>query len=46
MDSALTPRSKLPDVGTTIFTVIRQLAAQYQALDLSRAPRISPAIRA
>lgn len=34
MDSALTPRSKLPDVGTTIFTVIGQLAAQHQALDL------------
>lgn len=34
MDSALTPRSKLPDVGTTIFTVIGQLAAQHNALDL------------
>ena len=34
MDSALMPRSKLPDVGTTIFTVIGQLAAQHQALDL------------
>jgi aspartate/methionine/tyrosine aminotransferase len=34
MDSALSPRSKLPDVGTTIFTVIGQLAAQHQALDL------------
>ena len=34
MESALTPRSKLPDVGTTIFTVIGQHAAQHQALDL------------
>ena len=29
------PRSKLPDVGTTIFTVIGDLADQYQALNLS-----------
>ena len=36
MDSATTPRSKLPDVGTTIFTVISQLAAQHQALNLSQ----------
>lgn len=35
MESAMTPRSKLPDVGTTIFTVIGQLAAQHQALNLS-----------
>lgn len=34
MESSLDPRSKLPDVGTTIFTVIGQLASQYQALDL------------
>ena len=34
MDSATLPRSKLPDVGTTIFTVIGQLAARHQALDL------------
>ncbi len=34
MDSVVSPRSKLPDVGTTIFTVIGQLAAQHQALDL------------
>ncbi len=34
MDSSLKPRSKLPDVGTTIFTVIGQLASQHQALDL------------
>jgi methionine transaminase len=34
MDSTLTPRSKLPDVGTTIFTVIGQHASQHQALDL------------
>ncbi len=29
-------RSKLPDVGTTIFTVIGDLASQYQALNLSQ----------
>ena len=34
MESALTVRSKLPDVGTTIFTVIGQLASQHEALDL------------
>jgi aspartate/methionine/tyrosine aminotransferase len=34
MDSVVSPRSKLPDVGVTIFTVIGQLAAQHQALDL------------
>jgi len=34
MESALSPRSKLPEVGTTIFTVIGQLASQHQALDL------------
>ncbi len=34
MESALQPRSKLPDVGTTIFTVIGQLASQHEALDL------------
>jgi methionine transaminase len=31
-----TPRSKLPDVGTTIFTVIGELAAQHDALNLSQ----------
>jgi methionine aminotransferase len=36
MESFLTPRSKLPDVGTTIFTVIGELAAQYDALNLSQ----------
>ncbi|MGA2191246.1 MAG: methionine aminotransferase [Steroidobacteraceae bacterium] len=36
MDSACTPRSKLPDVGTTIFTVIGQLAARHDALNLSQ----------
>jgi len=36
MDSAPTQRSKLPDVGTTIFTVIGSLAAQHQALNLSQ----------
>jgi methionine transaminase len=36
MDTAWTPRSKLPDVGTTIFTVIGQLAAKHGALNLSQ----------
>jgi aspartate/methionine/tyrosine aminotransferase len=31
-----TPRSKLPDVGTTIFTIIGDLAAQHDALNLSQ----------
>ncbi len=34
--SAWTPASKLPDVGTTIFTVIGQLADEHQALNLSQ----------
>jgi methionine aminotransferase len=36
MESPLSPVSKLPDVGTTIFTVIGQLASEHQALDLSQ----------
>jgi aspartate/methionine/tyrosine aminotransferase len=36
MDCEWTPRSKLPDVGTTIFTVIGDLAARYDALNLSQ----------
>ena len=36
MESVCTPRSKLPDVGVTIFTVIGQLAARHDALDLSQ----------
>lgn len=36
MESPCTPLSKLPDVGTTIFTVIADLAAQHQALNLSQ----------
>ncbi len=36
MESLCTPRSKLPDVGVTIFTVIGQLAAQHNALNLSQ----------
>lgn len=36
-------RSKLPDVGTTIFTVIGQLSAQHNAINLSQgAPNFSP----
>ena len=34
--SAWTPRSKLPNVGTTIFTVIGQLAEEHHALNLSQ----------
>ncbi len=42
MRSICTPRSKLPDVGTTIFTVIGDLAGQYDALNLSQgAPNFS-----
>lgn len=36
MQSLTNPRSKLPDVGTTIFTVIGQLAAEHDALNLSQ----------
>ncbi|WP_133649769.1 pyridoxal phosphate-dependent aminotransferase [Paraburkholderia flava] len=43
MQSALHARSKLPDVGTTIFTVIGQLAAEHDALNLSQgAPNFAP----
>ncbi|MEM5384552.1 pyridoxal phosphate-dependent aminotransferase [Paraburkholderia phymatum] len=43
MQSALQARSKLPDVGTTIFTVIGQLAAEHNALNLSQgAPNFAP----
>ncbi|AGK49215.1 cys/Met metabolism PLP-dependent enzyme family protein [Burkholderia thailandensis MSMB121] len=43
MQSAASPRSKLPDVGTTIFTVIGMLAAEHQALNLSQgAPNFAP----
>ncbi len=34
--SAVQQRSKLPDVGTTIFTVIGQLSAQHKAINLSQ----------
>jgi methionine aminotransferase len=36
MQSICAPRSKLPDVGTTIFTVIGQLSAEHNALNLSQ----------
>ena len=43
MQSAIPARSKLPDVGTTIFTVIGQLAAEHDALNLSQgAPNFQP----
>jgi methionine transaminase len=36
MKSTTHPHSKLPDVGTTIFSVIGELAAKHQALNLSQ----------
>src|ERR1700690_1682690 len=36
MKSIGTPKSKLPYVGTTIFTLIGELASQYDALNLSQ----------
>ncbi|WP_244816752.1 methionine aminotransferase [Caballeronia sp. Lep1P3] len=36
MQSACVPESKLPNVGTTIFTVIGQLADEHHALNLSQ----------
>ncbi|PXF30543.1 aminotransferase [Pokkaliibacter plantistimulans] len=47
--SGITSTSKLPDVGATIFSVIGQLAEQYQAINLSQgAPSFpcDPALRA
>ncbi|STQ45667.1 Methionine aminotransferase [Ewingella americana] len=42
MKSPLSTQSKLPDVGTTIFTVIGQLSAEHNALNLSQgAPNFS-----
>lgn len=32
----MTPRSKLPDVGTTVFTVMSALAAEHGAINLSQ----------
>lgn len=37
-------RSKLPDVGTTIFTVIGQLSARHNAINLSQGAPNFPAI--
>ncbi|MCG5071936.1 pyridoxal phosphate-dependent aminotransferase [Paraburkholderia tagetis] len=46
MQSAARTRSKLPNVGTTIFTVIGQLAAEHDALNLSQgAPNFAPDAR-
>ncbi|NWK79342.1 methionine aminotransferase [Aquitalea sp. LB_tupeE] len=36
LHSPVSPRSRLPHVGTTIFSVIGQLAAQHQAINLSQ----------
>lgn len=42
LKTAVQTRSKLPDVGTTIFTVIGQLSAQHNAINLSQgAPNFS-----
>ncbi len=42
LSSSVSTRSKLPDVGTTIFTVIGQLSAQHNAVNLSQgAPNFS-----
>ncbi|SDD18358.1 methionine aminotransferase [Paraburkholderia lycopersici] len=46
MQSAAQVRSKLPDVGTTIFTMIGKLAAAHQALNLSQgAPNFDPSAK-
>jgi aspartate/methionine/tyrosine aminotransferase len=43
MQTPVQHRSKLPDVGTTIFTVIGQLSAQHNAINLSQgAPNFAP----
>ena len=36
MNAPIEPQSKLPDVGTTIFTVMSALAAEQEALNLSQ----------
>ena len=36
MNAPIDPLSKLPDVGTTIFTVMSALAAEQKALNLSQ----------
>ena len=36
LNSSVQQRSKLPDVGTTIFSVIGQLSARYNAINLSQ----------
>lgn len=43
LTAAFTSRSKLPDVGATIFSVIGELASQYEAINLSQgAPSFAP----
>jgi len=37
METAVTPSSRLPDVGVTIFTVMSRLAAEHGAINLSQA---------
>ncbi|WP_345827554.1 methionine aminotransferase [Erwinia sp. HDF1-3R] len=44
--SAVPQRSKLPDVGTTIFSVIGQLSAQHKAINLSQGAPDFPCDRA
>ena len=36
MEGACTPKTKLPKVGTTIFTVMSQLAVEHQAVNLGQ----------
>ncbi|EMH4161201.1 methionine aminotransferase [Pluralibacter gergoviae] len=36
LQTSVTPRTRLPDVGTTIFTVIGQLSAEHNAINLSQ----------
>lgn len=45
LKTAVQTRSKLPDVGTTIFTVIGQLSAQHNAINLSQGAPNFPATR-
>ncbi len=41
LNSSVKLSSKQPDVGTTIFSVIGQLSAQHQAVNLSQGAPIS-----
>ncbi len=45
LNSSVKLSSKQPDVGTTIFSVIGQLSAQHQAINLSQGAPISRVTR-